>query len=499
MPDHRKPDISVRRRIATMQYFKPQAVTRFVGDCMPFFHDGTFHLIYLLDEEHHRARNGFGGHQWAHASTKDLIHWQHHPLAVPVGAEGEFDYLSICTGSIIVHDSIFHAFYATRRVGDGGERSEHLCRATSADGIHFIKDQENPFASPGAWYDQYNFRDPHVFRDEQSGQFHMLVTACERRPAIDNRAGCLAHLVSSDLFDWELRPPFISGLPGRPGYGLAPECCDYFEWNGWYYLIWSDPPHATTYRMAREPFGPWIRPTVDTFDAPMARVFKTAPFTGGRRLAVAFLTSLAGNKDDGAWEYAGNALFRELIQYEDGTLGTCWPREMIPASTAPVPLNLRLSGSTSFDEHGALRVVGPHPTAANLDGIPANARLSLRISPGLGTSYFGLRLRGTAGAGQGYQLQFAPREQTVRVFSVDNPATINHRGIADVTGLDQPFDVDIVMCDDIIDVCVDGRRCLCTRLPEQRGSHLSFFNEHGEVTFANIEVRALLEHASAMA
>jgi hypothetical protein len=459
-----------------MQYFKPEAATQFVGDCMPFFHDGTFHLYYLLDEEHHRARNGFGGHQWAHAASNDLIHWQQYPLAVPTGAEGEFDYLSICTGSMFYHEGVYYAFYATRRVADDGTRSEHLCRATSTDGIHFVKDPANPIASPGEWYDVHNFRDPVVFRDERSGQFHMLVTACVRSPEIHERAGCLAHLVSSDLSTWRLLPPFLDGLPGRPGYYISPECSDYFYWNGWYYLLFTDPPHATTYRMSREPFGPWICPLNDALDTPMARVFKTAAFTGGRRLAVAFLTSLANHKDDGAWEYAGNAIFRELVQHDDGTLGMTWPVEMIPPSAPPLG-----------DALGAIRLAGSQSVTITTD-LPADARITLRISPGLGSTYFGLRLRGLAGGNKGYELLFAPRERTVRIFSADNPGTLKHRSITEIADLDRPFSVDIVLYGDIVDICIDHRRCLCTRLPEVRGDTLALFSETGEVIFEDIEV-----------
>ena len=476
-----------------MQYFKPQQATQFVGDCMPFFHDGTFHLFYLLDEEHHRARNGFGGHQWAHAASDDLVNWRHYPLAVPIGDEGEVDYLSICTGSVFYHAGVFYAFYATRWVGEDGQRGEYLCRATSSDGVHFTKDSANPFASPHTWYDTHNFRDPAVFRDEQSDQFHMLVTACERSPQVADRAGCLAHLVSCDLQNWQLQPPFIAGQPGRPGHSLSPECCDYFEWNGWYYLVWSDPPHATTYRMAREPFGPWLAPADDAFDTPMARVFKTTAFTNGRRLAVAFLASLANNKDDGRWEYAGNAVFRELMQREDGTLGMKWPAEMIPSTGAPLGLAWKPSGTTSVDASGAVHVRGLNDLAAVVEGLHRDVRITLRIVPGPGATYFGLRLRGSGDGRQGYELLFAPREQTVRIFSVDNPRTARYRCLANVTGLDLPFTVDIIMSDDIIDVCVDNQRCLCTRLPELRGDTLALFSEHGDVTFDNIEVRPLME------
>ena len=32
-----------------MQYWKPEGAF-FVGDCIPFWHDGVYHLFYLLDE-----------------------------------------------------------------------------------------------------------------------------------------------------------------------------------------------------------------------------------------------------------------------------------------------------------------------------------------------------------------------------------------------------------------------------------------------------------------
>ena len=114
-----------------MQYFKPEGAL-FVGDCMPFVHEGVFHLFYLLDENHHQGRNGVGGHQCAHASTTDLLHWQHHPLALSNEEECEG---SICPGSVFWHAGAFHAFYATRKP----DWSQHLSHASSADGVTFVK------------------------------------------------------------------------------------------------------------------------------------------------------------------------------------------------------------------------------------------------------------------------------------------------------------------------------------------------------------------------
>jgi len=125
---------------------------------MPFTHDGVFHLIYLLDQGHYQGLGGLGGHQWAHATTTDFVHWEHHPLAIAITEPWEG---SICTGSVFVYDRTYYAFYATRMC----DWTQHLGLATSTDGIHFEKQAPNPLASPSRRYDREHFRDPFVFQD----------------------------------------------------------------------------------------------------------------------------------------------------------------------------------------------------------------------------------------------------------------------------------------------------------------------------------------------
>ncbi|HIO49839.1 TPA: glycosyl hydrolase, partial [Candidatus Poribacteria bacterium] len=222
-----------------MQYFKPSDPF-FVGDCMPFFHQGEFRLYYLLDENHHQSLGGLGGHQWAHASSTDLVNWDHHPLAIPITHDWEG---SICTGSVFHHQGTYYGYYATRMP----DRKQHLSLATSTDGIKFEKVQPNPLASPIQGYDPHHYRDPVVFCD--GGVFHMLVTAKLTNYPVEDRGGCLAHLMSNDLQNWEVVDPFFV-----PGELTVPECPDYFEWSGWYYLIFSTFGVAH-YRVSKNPFG----------------------------------------------------------------------------------------------------------------------------------------------------------------------------------------------------------------------------------------------------
>lgn len=453
-----------------MQYYKPEGDFFFAGDCMPFFHDGIFHLYYLLDENHHQALNGLGGHQWAHASTTDLIHWQHHPLALSIDAEFE---KSICTGSLFYHDGIYYAFYATRLAN----WHQQLSWATSRDAIHFEKQPPNPLALPPTGYSPLHFRDPCPFHDPETGLFHLLVTAMLEEPELAGRGGCLAQLTSPDLKRWTMQTPFII-----PGYDDAPECPDYFYWNGWYYLIFSN--HLTAlYRMAQDPLGPWLRPPVDTLDGTLTRVMKTAAFGPDRRLGVAWLGTRTGDKDDGKPQWGGHILFRELVQHADGTLGAKFVPEMLPIDQLQPPLAWGAvdEGATKQADQLHLRA-WQSLQAFPLTNMPRNFYLRMRLHPQPGSARFGVRLRGAGNFAGGYDLTVCVPERLVR---------LHNEAIYAVDGLDGAFTLEVVVKDDIIDVCIDERRCIVNRCPELQGDRLFFFAHNAEVRFDEIEIRHL--------
>jgi hypothetical protein len=457
-----------------MQYFKPNG-DYFVGDCMPFYHEGIFHLYYLLDQGHHRARGGLGGHQWAHASSTDLIHWELHPLAIGIDEEWEG---SICTGSTFYHDGMYYGFYATRMP----DRTQHLSLATSTDSIHFVKTQPNPFASPPRGYSPRHYRDPFVFRDVKSGEFQMLVTASVEDYGLYDRGGCLLRLRSKDLRQWQPTEPFI--IPGgRPGHPSIPECPDYFFWNGWYYLVFGLDWMAH-YRMSRDPIGPWIRPPVDSFDGSLAAVMKTAAFKEDRRVGVFFLGSRAGDRDNGERLYAGNAVFREIIQHDDGTLGTKFPPEIVPRAGDALDLSFTALTPGVSRNGRTVRVSALEGLGAGmLEEVPVNARVAATVKPKPKTAEFGICVRGSGRWESGYELRCLPNERRV---------TLNDQAISCVEGLDRPLKLDVILKDDIVDVCIDERRCLIDRCPELRGERLFFFCQNGQVSFDSVEVRPLL-------
>jgi beta-fructofuranosidase len=459
------------------QYWRPPGFNTWVGDCMPFFHEGRFHLFYLIDRHGHRSKWGLGAHQWAHVSSTDLLHWTHHPLAIGITDQAEG---SICTGSTFASDGTFYGFYAVR-TSDGSPA--RLTAAQSKDGIHFEKSDWSIALAPP--YNGPPARDPMVFRDPATNLFHMLVTTDLTDFALPRRNGCLAHLTSHDLRTWEQQPPYII-----PGFTDQPECSDWFKWNDWYYLVFSNNGVAR-YRISRSPHGPWLKPKFDVFDGPQARVLKTAAFTGNRRLGAAFLTQPNAG-------YAGHLVMREIIQNADGSLGTALPKEFQPPTGRQLDLRVQqLFGDVQGDPKN-LRLESLRELAvAAIDSVPANFRLRVRVRPAAQGS-FGICVRGSGRYERGHQLRFEPERQKVawRNADADTISEFERSSLYNVENLDQPFDVEILVKDDILDASIAGQHTLISRAkPAFTGDRIFFSAQNGGITFENIELEPLLDHA----
>ena len=63
--------------------------------------------------------------------------------------------------------------------------------------------------------------------------------------------------------------------------------------------------------------------------------------------------------------------------------------------------------------------------------------------------------------------------------------------IEGVTGLDKKLTLDIVVREDMIDVCIGGRRCVVNRLPESEGRDVFFFVNNGTVAFRDLHLKKL--------
>lgn len=459
-----------------MQYWKPAAEDEFAGDMMPFRDGARFHLFYLLDRHHHAEQGGLGGHQWAHASTSDLVQWEHHPLAVPIGEPGSVDQYGICTGSIFEHAGVYHAFYATRLKRPDGSVYEAVCRADSRDLIHFDKSRRNPLFTAPPGLDPRNHRDPFVFRHGETG-FHMLVTASRppETPDEGGERGILAHYTSDDLEGWQYRGPFLA-LDKDP----TPECPELFLWNGWWYLVYSQGAQMQ-YHVSRDPLGPWQRAGRGTIEGPNLSVPRTASWTGGRRLAVGFLPWRRDGRD-GGYVYAGSAVFRELLQDADGALATRFVPEMMPRTSPPL---LQGGGAILLDATRG-------PATAQVPDVPADAVLACRFVPGAGAGEYGLLLRADERLATGCRLCFLPQEGRVTLQRWSERGGEARAVAVGVEGLGRAVDVVVCQTGSVIDVCLNERHTLIERCFDHRGTHLGLFAQAGEARVENLRLAPLL-------
>lgn len=455
-----------------LQYWRPKG-NLFVGDCMPFYNDGTYSFYWLLDSAHHASLKGLGGHQWALSTTKDLKNWKQEPVVLGIDEEWE---KSICTGSIVYYNKQYYAFYATRLIDKQGNVNEQLSYAISPDGIHFDKQKPNPFYTSAPGYSKRDFRDPKVFVDEKTGEFHLFVSSWQENSVLQHAGGALVHLTSKDLKDWKVLNPVLTGQSS------VPECPDYFLWNGWYYLIYGD-NGDTYYVKSKSPYGPWEEPRYQAINESWTNVVKTAAFTNDRRIAAAWIPSRDQNKDDGGERFGGNAVFRELKQEKDGTLNSGFPNEMIPETETAMNVSFKadlfsvLNGANGFTINAANGV-----GAAHAEALPLNYRITMEIEPTTALDEYGLNLRSKDKSDGGYRLNFSPNSQTV---------SLGNTMIRAVKGLDKTIKVDIIVKDDIIDVSIDNKRCIVNRTPEQKGDFLWFYAKHGTVKFKNVTISPL--------
>ena len=128
----------------------------------------------------------------------------------------------------------------------------------------------------------------------------MLVTTSD----LSVGRGCLAHLVSDDEQNWtELEPEFVSDTADEP------ECPDYFEYKGKYYMLYSICGKAH-YKYSDEPFGAWItpdEPIIECGNVPKCAIWNDRIiFTGFKPIR----------------GYAGECVFVEVTADEKGLLHT---------------------------------------------------------------------------------------------------------------------------------------------------------------------------------
>lgn len=284
------------------------------------YHNGLYHAFY----QHHPFSAVWGPMHWGHATSKDMVHWQHQPIALAPG--DEYDKDGCFSGSSISHEGKLYLFYTGHiwlsGEGDDSQIHQTQCLAISDDGIHFEK-KGIIIPSPKGYM---HFRDPKVWH--QDGKWWMVVGA---RDTLDQ--GQILLFSTTDLLNWNNDYQILAKTDDKNVYMW--ECPDFFPLgdhfvtlfspqgkkaqgnqyrnlyqNGYLVGNWAPgQPYEVTHQFTELDFG-------QDFYAPQTFLAKD-----GRRIAIAWMDMWESHMPSQAHGWSGCfTLPRELSLNEQGKI-----------------------------------------------------------------------------------------------------------------------------------------------------------------------------------
>lgn len=448
-------------------YYQPEGY--WFGDCMPFYHNGTFYLYHQRDT---RKPGPFGEpFGWALACTTDFVEYADFGEVLQRGDDDAQDQF-IFAGSLFAANGVFYAMYTgyNRDYPRQGRASQVLMIATSTDLITWNKTTRK-LVVPQEGYDPTEWRDPYVFWNEADQEYVMILGA----RTLDGqkiRTGRTVYFTSTDLDTWEFKGDFWA-----PNLFYMHEMPDIFKIGDIWYLLtteYSD-KSKTIYRMSRSLSGPWTAPVDDAFDGRAYYAARSCS-DGDRRYLFGWVPTKEGDDDRANWQWGGTLVVHEVYQHADGSLGVRAPEGVVTAIAPEAPLldaPIELRATDSCVDHRL------SPSSGDL------FRLETTITFAEGTRSFGIRFGEHAATGEAYEFIFLVGEQRVRFDRTPNLPWYRclNTGIERPLPLQasRPYDIRIIVDDTIATLYVDGV-ALNTRMYAKAGDSISVYVVDGALT-----------------
>ena len=169
-----------------------------------FYKDGEYHLYY----QYNPYGAMWGNMNWGHSSSKDLISWQHHPVAIQPNGLG-----AVFSGSSVVDKDNTAGFGkdAIIAIYTSAGASQIQSLAYSLDnGMTFHVYENNPIIAADK-----ECRDPNMFWHEKSGKWILILAA-----ALEKEMWIYS---SPDLKNWTKESSFGHGYGAQEGVWECPD------------------------------------------------------------------------------------------------------------------------------------------------------------------------------------------------------------------------------------------------------------------------------------
>jgi len=468
-------------------FYRPAGA--WAADFIPFYKDGTFHLFYLLDwRDPHKHGEGT---PWYQISTRDFVHFTEHGEMLPRGTPQEQD-LYVFTGSVIEGEGRYHIFYTGHNsyLRRQGKPEQAVMHAVSDDLLHWRKIPEDTFYAPQVTFEPHDWRDAFVFRNEEAGEYWMLLAA-RLKTGPSRRRGCTALCASRDLKKWEVREPFWT-----PGLYFTHECPDLFRMGDWWYLVYSTftERSVTHYRMSRSLQGPWVAPENDTFDNRAFYAAKTAS-DGKRRFVCGWNPTRAESRDFQPWHWGGNLVVHEVVQEPMGTLAVRAPETVGKAFSKPIAFEFKAGIGKCAIEQNGVRLEAPDSFACAVAGTPSEpCKIETTVKFDATTRGCGIMLRVSDDLEEAYYIRLEPRRYRLVLDSWPRPGDVPFWVELERPALllpGKPVELKVILDGSICEVYADAKVAMSARLYNRHSGQWGVFVNEGYAYFSNARLAAL--------
>lgn len=170
------------------------------------YKDGEYHLFY----QYNPYGSKWGNMSWGHSISKDLVNWEHRPVAIAPDALG-----TIFSGSAVVDRDNTAGFGAGAIIAiytQSSDRQVQSIAYSTDNGRTFNKYENNPVLTS----DARDFRDPKVFWHNDTQRWIMVLAVGQEMQIFS----------SPNLKDWMFQSSFGKG---QGAHGGVWECPDLFE------------------------------------------------------------------------------------------------------------------------------------------------------------------------------------------------------------------------------------------------------------------------------
>ncbi|MDN3669188.1 glycoside hydrolase family 32 protein [Echinicola jeungdonensis] len=460
----------------------PYYTAGWVGDIMPFYDKGKFHIYFLHDAKIKPEGKGF--HSIHQFESTDLVDFDYKGEAISFGKADEPDF-AIGTGSVLPYEDEY-LFYYTGHNGNEAFVQQHpresVLFASSQNLQNWEKNEDFILTAPNGYYD-YEFRDPHVFYNEEAQEYWMIQSTQYQ----DSRKAVLLLFTSQNpLTDpWEAQDPLY--VSSEEEDYLMLECPDIFKMGDYWYLLFSEwGIKGTHYRMADSSTGPWRKPENDRLDGEYFFAAKTAS-DGDKRYAFGWTARKMPENDQGNKQWAGNMVIHELVQQDNGELGLKAPNAINALFDQEKPLeSLSSTGQVqnNSDDYQLDGMAGF--SSVNFAELEGSQKISAHLSflEGQGVTGFAFGLDNDFE--NAYRIGFFPEENKIKAFNGTNTQVVTEVDVDLSAG--ETYKVEIICSGSIAVMYINGQAALSNRIYSMQNQNWGIYAQNNSSTFGKLKL-----------